>query len=112
MNYETYKSRYEAAYAKNARRFNLMDGGYSDEELRSAHANYSAPGIWYWRAFKPSLLASTNIEFYEYQIRQALEWAGYEPSDEELRDWIDNYHDALAEVVKKWSRETGMKKKD
>lgn len=111
MDYETYKNRYDAAYAKNAKRINLMDGGYSDEELREAHRLYCNPDIWYWRAFKPSSLATTNIEFYEYQIRQALEWAGYDYSDEELRDVVANYPDGVKEVVKKWARETGMRKK-
>lgn len=109
MDYSTYRSRYDAAYAKNARKFNLMDGGYSEDQLREAFRNYTNTEIWYWRAFKPAVLASTNIEFYEYQIREALTWAGYDYDDAQLRDWIDNYHGELKDLVKRWSRGTGMK---
>lgn len=112
MTYETYKGRYLRAYEKLAAKINLMDGGYSEDEIHEAYDIYMNYSLWYCRAFKPSALASTNVLFYEYQIRGALEWSGYYLTDDELHERVQENPEGLASLVRRWAKATGMKQGD
>lgn len=109
MDYATYRNRYEAAYEKLAGKVNVMDGGYSDDELREAYRIYTVRGEWYFRAFKPSALASTNVLFYEYQIRGALEWKGISLEGDDLLKEVHDNPEEICEICREWARRTQMK---
>lgn len=86
MRLDTYKFKYMTAYQKLANKgLNMMEPPYPQDRLEEAYNIYSNTSLWYHRAFKPSVLASTNVIYYDYQLRTTFP----ELSDDEIRQLIE-----------------------
>jgi hypothetical protein len=86
MRLDTYEFKYMTAYQKlESKGLNMMAEPYSKEQLKEAYDIYSNTSLWYHRAFKPSILASTNVIYYDYQLRTTFP----DMSDEEIRQLIE-----------------------
>jgi hypothetical protein len=96
MTFNTFKERYHKAYKKAASQLNVMDDELDEEHLQVAYGLYTDTSSWYHRVFKPSLLASMGIIYYDYQIRTAFPGRTYD----ELRELIDNDREAVHRGIK------------
>lgn len=114
MDYNTYKQRYLQAYKKQEQQLNILDKAYSDEQLYQAFKTYNNHNLWYFRAFKPATLAQTNVVYYDYQIKQALEWRLHYYNDPsyaydlaDVKEDCKSNPDWIVSVIKQWYEETG-----
>lgn len=107
MTYETYKERYVAAYNKQLNMINIVDPMYDDEVLHECFEMYNNHAYPYFRAFKPALVAQSNVMFFDYQVTNALDQYGYDwhidtkwMDRDEIMDLCRNHREQMIESIK------------